>query len=57
MFFRTPEEERVRSLPAAWTDIEGVDPFLVVSAGRAHFRVEDLLALAGFVRRLEGKEA
>ena len=57
VFFRTRGEERVRSLPAGWTDIEGVDPFLVVSAGRAHFRVEDLLALADLVRRLEGKEA
>jgi hypothetical protein len=34
-----------------------VDPFLVISAGRAHFRVEDLLALAGVLRELKGKEA
>ena len=57
VFFRGPGEERVRSLPAGWTDIEGVDPFVVISAGRAHFRVEDLLALAGLVRTLKGGEA
>lgn len=57
MFFRRPEEERVHSLPAGWTDVEGVDPFLVISAGRAHFRVEDLLTLAGLIRGLKGKEA
>jgi hypothetical protein len=56
VFFRTPGEERVRSLPAGWTDVEGMDPFVVVSAGRAHFRVEDLLALADLVRRLKDKE-
>jgi hypothetical protein len=33
-----------------------MDPFVVVSAGRAHFRVEDLLALADLVRRLKDKE-
>jgi hypothetical protein len=39
-------------MPAAWTDVEGPDPFLVVSAGRACFRVEDLLALVALVAEL-----
>jgi hypothetical protein len=56
VFFRKPGEERVCSLPAGWTDVQGIDPFVVVAAGRAHFRVEDLLALAGLIRQLEGKE-
>jgi hypothetical protein len=47
----------VHSLPAAWTDVEGPDPFLVIAAGRAHFRVADLLALAALLRKLDGKEA
>ena len=42
-------------MPAAWTDVEGPDPFLVVSAGRASFRVEDLLALAALVAGLEAE--
>ncbi len=46
MFFREQGAERLRSLPAAWTDIEGPDPFVVLAAGRAFFRVADLRALA-----------
>jgi hypothetical protein len=34
------------SLPATWTDVVGPDPFVVVSAGRSHFRPADLLQLA-----------
>ena len=47
----------MRSLPAGWTDVEGPDPFLVLAAGRAHFRSADLLALAQLLGKLEGKEA
>ena len=43
---------RLRSLPADWTSIVAEDPFNVVAAGRAAFRVEELLELA----RLIGKE-
>lgn len=45
VFFRVPGEERVRSLPAAWTDVEGPDPFLALAGGRTLFRVADLVAL------------
>jgi len=44
----------VRSLPASWTDVAGSDPFLMVSAGRALFRPEDLLKLARLVAQLQG---
>ena len=47
----------MHSLPAGWTDVEGADPFLVVAAGRAHFRAADLLALADLLGKLDGKEA
>jgi hypothetical protein len=46
VFFRKPGDQRVRSLPASWTDVEPPDAFVVVSAGRSLFRPEDLLALA-----------
>jgi hypothetical protein len=36
------EAGRLASLPAHWTSVVGEDPFRVVAAGRAHFRVEDL---------------
>jgi hypothetical protein len=52
VFFRAPGEFRVRSLPAAWTDVEGPDPFVVLAAGRTCFRVADLLALARLVAEL-----
>ena len=41
---------RKSSIPLDWTDIGPKDPFVVVSAGRALFRVEDLL---GLVRLIE----
>ena len=40
------------SLPARWTSVVPDDPFVVVAAGRSHFRVEDLIDLAALVRRL-----
>lgn len=52
MFFRLPGEERVRSMPAGWTDVEGPDPFLVLAAGRSAFRVDDLLALVRLLAEL-----
>ena len=57
VYFRKPGDERVHSLPARWTDVEGTDPFVVISAGRAHFRVEDLLALARLLRSEEAGDA
>jgi len=33
-------------MPASWTDLEPLDPFVVQAAGRAAFRVQDLLELA-----------
>jgi hypothetical protein len=41
---------RTRSLPVAWTDVAPVDPFVATAAGRAPFRVEDVLALAALLR-------
>lgn len=56
VFFRKPGEERVRSLPASWTDVEGPDPLLVISGGKAHFRVEDLLVLAALLKEPKAAE-
>ena len=42
----------VRSLPTAWTTVAVADPFVVLSAGRSFFRVEDLLSLVPLVQRL-----
>ncbi len=45
--------EQMQRLPAAWTDIAGEDPFVVVAAGRSPLRVEDLLQLADLLECLE----
>jgi hypothetical protein len=37
------------SLPEEWTSAVAADPFVVASAGRAKFRVEDLLRLRSLV--------
>ena len=39
------DEERVRSLPVAWTERRRVDDFERVSAGRSLFRPDDLEVL------------
>ena len=39
------DEERVRSLPVAWTDRRKVDDFERMSAGRSLFRADDLEVL------------
>lgn len=59
---RTPGEYRVlfynmkgrkSSVPLAWTDIALKDPFAVVSAGRALFRVEDLIRLSRLIGEIK----
>ena len=41
---------RTRSLPVGWTSIAPIDPFVSVAAGRAMFRLEDLVALTALLR-------
>ncbi len=48
--FYVDEAEQIRSFPAHWTTVAADDPFVVVSAGRSHFRVADLLELVKLVR-------
>jgi hypothetical protein len=53
VLYREAESERTRSLPAGWTDVVGVDPYVVLAAGRSYFWVEELLALVSLMRQLE----
>ena len=46
------EEQQLIALPASWTDVVAVDPFVATAEGRALFRANDLFELAGLVRRL-----
>ena len=52
MFFRKPPDQRVWSLPAPWTDVEGPDPVVVAGAGRSPLRVDDLLDLASLLAQV-----
>ncbi|MDZ7698532.1 MAG: DUF5372 family protein [Deltaproteobacteria bacterium] len=52
VFFYTTNG-RKSSVPLDWTDIGPRDPFVVVSAGRSLFRVEDLLGLVCLMRKQE----
>ena len=46
------DEETLRCLPRAWTDLRVVDDFERASAGRALFRADDLVALRSLVDTL-----
>ena len=55
VFFREEGKERLRSLPAGWTDVAGPDPFVALAGGKAFFRLADLQALAALVHELTAK--
>jgi Family of unknown function (DUF5372) len=40
------------SMPAQWTSLLPVDPFVSISAGRSPFRVRDLLELSQLIIRI-----
>lgn len=44
---------QMQRLPATWTDVVEVDPFVKIAAGRSPLRVEDLLQLADLIARLD----
>jgi hypothetical protein len=49
------EHQQLIGLPTSWTDVIAADPFVVVSAGRALFRAEDLLELVRLIGRLSSR--
>jgi hypothetical protein len=53
VFFHDPATGRLRSRPAAWTNLAPPDPFVVLAAGRTIFRLTDLQML---VRLLHDRE-
>jgi hypothetical protein len=50
-------EQQLIALPASWTDVIAVDPFVAVADGRSLFRAGDLLELVELVRRVRSKES
>jgi hypothetical protein len=47
------DRNRLCSMPAAWTSVESIDPFVKVSAGRSPFRLADLLELSRIIREVK----
>jgi hypothetical protein len=45
--------DHVRALPAAWTSVACPDPSVILAAGRAAFRVADLLQLSQLITCIE----
>ena len=43
------DKGRLRFLPTDWTSLAPPDPFVQASAGRSHFRIEDLLQLTALI--------
>jgi hypothetical protein len=46
------DQNRLCSMPAAWTSVGAVDPFVQVSAGRSHFRFIDLMELSHMIHAI-----
>jgi len=43
---------RLTSVPAQWTSVYPTDPYVMVAAGRAPFRAQDLLELSELIARI-----
>ena len=43
-------------VPTRWTSLVGPDPVVVIGAGRARLRVDDLIELAAMVQRLRPRK-
>jgi hypothetical protein len=50
VFFQD-DSGQLRRLPRQWTDLGPADPTLIVGAGRAHFRYDDLCRLVDLIGR------
>jgi len=42
----------MRYLPRRWTSLAAPDPFVNAAAGRAYFRLEDLVRLSELIKEL-----
>ena len=52
MYFED-DDGHLQSIPAKWTDVIAPDPFLVIAAGRALLRPEDLVEIVRLIRAAE----
>jgi uncharacterized protein DUF5372 len=47
------DDGHLDSIPAKWTDVIAPDPFVVIAAGRALFRPDDLVEIARLIGAAE----
>lgn len=50
------ESDELITVPIGWTDAVEPDPFVVVSAGRSDFRVQDLIRLVHLIAGLKASD-
>ena len=43
----------MRYLPRRWTSLAAPDPFVIAAAGRAYFRLENLIRVAELIKELQ----
>jgi hypothetical protein len=48
------ENGRMRFVPARWTNVAATDPFVLTAAGKACFRLEDLIRLDNAIKNWKG---
>ena len=53
MYYRD-ENGRMRFVPARWTNVAATDPFVLTAAGKACFRLEDLIRLDNVIKNWKG---
>jgi hypothetical protein len=51
------DQHALASIPLAWTSLAPPDPFVLLSAGRSPFRLEDLIQLAQLIHRVRDARA
>jgi len=51
------DDRRFVSIPSGWTNLEPIDPYVAISAGRAAFCYQDLLALVRLIEALGSSTA
>ena len=50
------DQGKLSSVPARWTSIFPVDPFVSVAAGRSAFRLKDLMELSRLLQAVSEEE-
>jgi hypothetical protein len=53
VYYRDPTG-RMRFLPARWTSMAALDPFVLMATDRAYFRLADLVRLQDRLKELQG---